>query len=333
MSNNFADKILITGANGLVGSRVISFLKGNGYINVIGLVRNNANKEGPGYLEGDLSNLGSLQDALQGVKTVIHCAAIVSFDPRDKELLNKTNVEGTANLINTCLNEGVSQLIYVSSVAALGKPAVMSSYTEELIVNEDQKWTDSPLNSNYAKSKYEGECEIWRGEAEGLKVAVVNPSIVLGEGDWNKSSSRLFQYVWNENRFLTEGYINYVDVDDLAMILEKILANNTYGDRFIINGGKLSYKKFFEEVASRFSKKAPSTILSPFFIGVLWRLEFLRSLLTKSKPLITRETAISATSNIFFDNSKTKKAFDFEFRKLEDSLDRICKYYLSKKAT
>lgn len=331
MSNSITDKILITGANGLVGTRLLSYFQEKGYQNVWGLARNRNSGEIDDKVFGDLSDLGSLEDALKGVKTVIHCAAIVSFDPRDKEELNKVNIEGTANLVNTCLSMGVSELLYISSVAALGKPSSINNLNKEVLINEDQKWADSPLNSHYAKSKYEGECEIWRGEAEGLKVAVVNPSIIIGEGDWDKSSSRLFKYVWDENRFLTSGFINYIDVDDIASIVEQIISTKIYGDRYILNGGKVSYREFFEMVASRFSKKAPTTLLSGFWIGLLWRIEYLRSILTKSKPLITRETAISASYNFYFDNSKIKEKLGFEFHSLETSLDRICKYYLTKK--
>lgn len=332
MSNRKNDKILITGVTGLVGGTLLRHLKDEGYINVSGLVRSANINNDSSLVTGDITDLGSLEDALQGVKTVIHCAAIVSFDPRDKEVLNTVNVEGTANLVNTCVSLGVEEFIYVSSVAALGKPSTIINHEKEVILNEEQKWTDSPYNSNYAKSKYDGECEVWRGEAEGLKVAVFNPSIIIGEGDWDKSSSRLFKYVWDENSFLTKGYINYVDIADVISSIEMVLSNSRFGERYILNAGKVSFKHFFESVSKRFKKKPPHRILSNFWIGILWRLEYLRSILIRSKPLITKETSFSASSNNYFDNTKVRQELGFEFKTLDESLDRICDYYLSKKS-
>jgi nucleoside-diphosphate-sugar epimerase len=330
MLNRKESKILITGANGLLGSKLLSFLIKTGYQNVTGLFRNSPENHMLNHVIGNLTDLGSLEEALAGVKTVIHCGAIVSFDPKDKEILNTVNVEGTANLVNTCLSLGVEELVYISSVAALGKPSLGNISNEEIILNENQKWTDSPLNSNYAKSKYDGECEVWRGEAEGLKVVIVNPSVIIGEGDWDKSSSRLFKYVWDENKFVTKGYINYVDVNDVTASIEQILAENKFGERYILNAGKVSFQKFFESVALRFGKKAPSFKLSNFWIGILWRVEYFRSAITGSKPLITKETSLSASSNFYFDNKKVKKELGFKFQSLDDSLDRICDYYLTK---
>lgn len=330
MTEGKEKKVLITGASGLLGLKVVNLLREIGYSNVLGLVRELNDDFKFNQIKGDILDLGTLEDAMRGVQAVVHCAAMVSFDPRDKTKMSKINSEGTANIVNSCLALGVKELIYVSSVAALGKPTAINDFSIEATIDENQKWTDSPLNSNYASSKYQGECEVWRGEAEGLQVAVINPSIILGEGDWDKTSSRIFKYIWDENKFITNGFVNYVDVEDVAQIIEHVISQNKYGEKYILNGGKVSFKHFFDQIAFRLNKKAPNTLLSNFWISVLWRLEHLRSLVLGSKPLITKETSHSATSNYYFDSQKAKNDFGITFKTLDETLDRVCNYYLTK---
>jgi dihydroflavonol-4-reductase len=332
ISQDKGTSILVTGATGLVGSHLIDHLKEQGYTNIRGLSRNPDKVQiGSGsILKGDLLDIIALEDCLKGVSIVVHCAAMVSFNPKDKNVLNKTNVEGTANLINACLHNRVPSFIYISSVAALGKPTFSTNTTKEITLDEKQQWIDSPINSNYAKSKFEAECEVWRGEAEGLNVAVLNPSIILGEGDWSQSSSRLFKYVWDEQKFSTDGFINYVDVKDVAKAIESVISFNKYSSKYILNGGKVSYAEFFKKIADRFKKSPPRIKLGSFWINLLWRLEYLRSLIFGSDPLITKETSISAQSNFFFNNKKAKEHLGITFNSLDESLDRICTYYVSK---
>lgn len=326
--------IFITGITGLLGQHYANFFAERGAM-VKGMARNIATVpplcQHPNItlVSGDILDISILQEEIEVGAIVIHCAAMVSFNPKDKTQLFKTNHEGTENVVNVCLANKASKLLFVSSVAALGKPSNILSNEEKVLINENQMWLDGPENSNYAKSKFLAETEVWRGQAEGLPVIVVNPSVILGEDDWNNSSSRLFKYVWDKNRFQTDGFLNYIDVKDVVKASAALLNNeNTINQRFILNGGRVKLKAFFKMVGELFGKPLDRITLSPLFINLLWRLEYIRSIITGSDPLITKETAISARINVLFDNSKVKDTISFEFTTLEESLNRISSYYI-----
>jgi dihydroflavonol-4-reductase len=328
-------EILITGITGLVGAAFAKKAIDQGHV-VRGLCRDKANKKNLKaiedkiiYYEGDILDVLSLERALKGVDWVFHAAAMVSFNPKDQNQMTKVNIEGTANMVNLSLAEGVKRFCFVSSVAALGRPPMaLMAKDRKTVISENQKWVDESEISHYGFTKFQAECEVWRGISEGLPAFIINPSIILGEGDWDQSSSQLFKYVFNENKFFTSGYINYVDLKDVIEISFELFRKNTKNERYILNADSVLLKSFFDKIAIRFSKKAPFFKLNNFQIGLLWRLEYLRSLLVGSSPLITKETAQTAKLNMFYDNQKVKNELDYNFRSLENSLDRICPYYL-----
>jgi dihydroflavonol-4-reductase len=322
-------RVLITGANGLVGSNIArKFVEAN--FEVFALCRLGCDKSllddilsKITIIEGDILDVSSLEKALSNIDYVIHAAAVVSYSPKDRDQMYKVNVEGTANVINICLEKKIKKLCYVSSIAALGKP---HSTTEQALggtIDENQKWEDSPLNSHYAKSKFLGELEVWRGEAEGLKTIVVNPSVILGEGDWSKSSTQLFKYVYDEHTFYTEGNLNYVDVKDVVEAIFQLTVSEIYNEKFILNGGTIIYKDFFERVAKVFRKKPPTRAISPFFIEILWRVEAIRSFFTQKSPLITKETSKNSRTKFAYKNDKIRKALNFEFTNLDNTIVRV----------
>lgn len=320
--------ILLTGATGLVGSFVAKRLVGDGH-RVRALVRPNADQgllndvsEQLDWAEGDILDVLSLENALDGVTHVVHAAAVVSFVPRDRAAMYRVNVEGTANVVNACLRAGVSKLLHVSSVAALGRPA-RPNPTGPTVITEESKWEESPLNSHYAKSKYRAELEVWRGASEGLPVAVVNPSVILGEGDWGRSSTQLFKYAFDEHRFYPEGTLNFVDVLDVAEASVRLLFSEIENERFILNAGAVPYREFLEKTAGAFGKKPPMQRVPRAATALLWRLEALRSFLTGSAPLLTRETAQSASHSFFYPHQKVRNATGLQFRTLDETIERV----------
>jgi dihydroflavonol-4-reductase len=330
-------KILITGITGLVGSAVARRLLEENHT-VSAIYRKGSDRslltgiEGEiQWQEGDILDVGSLEDAIQGVDYVIHTAAVVSFVPRDREMMYKVNREGTANLINVCLKSGVKKLCHVSSIAALGRPDSRKlTAGADTVLDESQRWEDSPENSEYAKSKYLAELEVWRGVAEGLNAVIVNPTLILGEGDWTKSSTQLFRYVYRENPFYTEGLANYVDVKDVADILYRLLISDISGERFLLSAGSISYHELFNKIADAMQKKRPSFRVGQRLAAVIWRVEAVRTWLLGTKPLITRETAQSGARRIHYDNSKIKNALGFRFQPLENTVGRVCESLLSR---
>lgn len=330
--------ILITGITGLVGSFTARRFLKEGF-NVVGLKRINSDlsllKDIENQIvwhEGDILDILALEKVIENVNYVVHAAAIVSFAPKDRNKMFKTNVEGTINVVNLCLEKKIKKLCFVSSVAALGRKIPNENIANHVVkIDEKATWEDNPLNSNYAKSKYLAEMEVWRGQSEGLNSVIVNPSIILGEADWNKSSTQLLKFVYDEHKFYPAGNLNYVDVEDVVTCIYQLIISDISDERFILSAGQITYKEFFEKVAPRFHKKAPSTLLNKSLTRIVWRLEAIRSFFTRNAPLITKETALSSSHSFDYQNNKIKNALHISFRNLDESLDRICGNLLKKK--
>jgi dihydroflavonol-4-reductase len=315
--------VLITGATGLLGSHICRELSEQN-IPFKALKRANSDVSLLGHLasqiawvEAGLEEINVLEEALVGVKTVIHCAAIVSYDKRDAEAMRQVNVEATRDLVNLCLTGGIQKFVYVSSVAALGRTKAPSE------LDENAQWQDSPLNTHYALTKYQAELEVWRGHAEGLPVLVVNPSLVLGEGDGQKSSTRLFQYVREENKYYTGGLVNYVDVKDVAHCVVALWESGVSGERFILSAGTVTYKELMEKIAKHMGKRPPSRLAKGWMLWLALWSESLKALLTGSRPKVTSETIRATNAHVFYNNHKVVKHLNYEFTPLEDTLERV----------
>jgi nucleoside-diphosphate-sugar epimerase len=328
--------ILITGATGLTGSHLALGLTSKG-AEVRVLKRKGSNpdmirkvfslySENPEdqlskikWVDGDLLDVFSLEDAMEGVEEVYHCAALVSFLPRDKKRLMQINTEGTANLVNAALEKKVRKLCHVSSIAALGRPEHQSD-----IIDEDLVWKASRHNSIYAVSKYGAEREVWRGTAEGLDAVIVNPSIILGVAGPGMGSSRLFNTVWNGLKVYPPGKNGFVDVRDVVKAMIGLMESDIKNERFILNAANLEYRKLFELMAEAFGKPAPTIKVNPALAGIAWRVETLKSMLTGTKPLITKETANTAVQHFEYSNEKIRKTLGFEFTPIEETVRHFC---------
>lgn len=323
-------RYLITGCNGLVGSHAARIILQHGGT-VRAIKRPNSDltllqgiEDQIEWHETDILDVFGLDKAMENIDYVIHAAAMISFSPKQKAYMQKVNVEGTANVVNACLHHGIKKLCYVSSVGAVGRPL------KKTHLDESQKWESSPLNSHYGLTKYLGEQEVYRGIAEGLNAVIVNPGIIIGQGDWGKSSTQLFKYVWDKKRFYPKGMFNYVDVRDVAQAVFQLLGSEKSGERFILCAGNIKYNDFLSQVAKTFDRVTPYRIVQPWMGALAWRIEKLKSWLTGNEPLITKETVKSSSSIITFDGTKITKEIDFQYHKLEDSIQWICGYFKEK---
>lgn len=312
--------ILVTGATGLVGSQLIQQLIAQQQ-KIKALYRSTIPFEHAliEWVKADILDIVALEEAMQGVKQVYHCAAIVSFNPKQKQTLHKTNIEGTANVVNACLNTNIEKLLFVSSVAALGR------IREDKPIDETMNWTEETSNSEYGKSKFLAEMEVWRGIGEGLNAVIVNPTIILGSADWEKGSAKIFKTVYNEFPWYTEGTTGFVDVVDVANAMIQLMNSNIAAQRFILSAETTSYKNLFYQIAAAFNKKPPYKKVTPLIAAIVWRLEVLKGKLTGIEPLLTKETAKTAQAKVHFDNSKLKKFLPgFSYTSLQNSIERIC---------
>jgi dihydroflavonol-4-reductase len=321
--------VLVTRGTGFLGSYIIKQLVEKGY-SVRAIKRSNnipfwISKEifeKVDWIEGDVLDVVALQDAMDGINTVIHSAAVVSFAKKDRDNMYQVNVEGTANVVNMALEKNVKRLVHISSVAALGRTAAGG------FVNEEKKWEHSKINTHYAKSKFKGELHVWRGISEGLDAVILNPSTILGYGDWHNSSCAIFKQINDGFSWYTPGINGFVDVEDVARAALVLLESNISEQRFIISSENWTFKQLQETIAENFGKKAPSRKTTPFLLGIAWRLEKIKSILTGKKPLLTKESARVAQSQTYFQNDKLLKALpEFSFTPLEETIKKACEKY------
>lgn len=323
-------KVLVTGGTGFLGAYIIQELIERGFM-VRGLRRtaklpffipaNIMNQVE--WVEGDILDVVSLEEAMDGVDAIIHAAAKVSFDPKEKNELFHINIDGTANMVNMALDKGVPRFVHISSVAALGRTANGDH------VNEDKKWQASKMNTQYAISKYNAEREVWRGMGEGLDVVVLNPSTILGYGDWNTSSCAIFKNSFRELPWYTNGVNGFVDVRDVARAAVLLMQSGISAERFIISGDNWSFRQLLNTIADGFHKKKPTREASPFMGEIAWRVERFKSLFSGKKPLLTQQSARVAQSRTYFDHQKLLKALpDFTFTPLTQSIQQACQQYL-----
>lgn len=322
---------LVTGATGFVGSYIVRELVMRGE-KVRAIKRSNSSvellKDLEGkfeWVEGDVLDVVSLEDAMRGVSRVYHSAAMISFLSHEVPLMYKINIEGTANVVNACLAAGVEKLLHVSSISALGVCG------ENEVLDESKKWKDDKSNSAYAISKFRAELEVWRGQEEGLNVLIAMPSTVLGFGNWLTGSSQIFKQIHDGIPYYPKGSNGYVSAEDVARACADLMNTNLSGERFIINAENLSYKNLFEMIAKGFGVKAPSKPM-PDLIGTIgWMYYWLKSKLLGQQPLITRETLKLTNTKYQYSSEKLVKALGFEFTPIEKVVKETCDKYLAVK--
>ena len=262
-----------------------------------------------------------LEDLLSDIDQVYHCAALVSFDSADDDTLISNNVRIAANVLNLARDAGVEKLIHVSSVAALGRSA------SGKMIDERSKWTGKKGNSAYARSKYLSELEAWRAYEEGLPMAIVNPSIIIGPGDWQTGSSALYGKIAGGFKFYSEGINAYVDVRDVAIAMIRLMKSDILGERFVLMAENKTYREVFTMIANALGVKPPSIQARPWMGAIVWRLEKIRSMLTGKRPMVTPDTVQTSFQSNYYSNEKVKNMLDAEFRALEESIGHFAELY------
>ncbi len=332
MDSKKSTQIFVTGGTGFVGSYLLRYLLHAGYANLKALKRKEskmhlvadiANRVE--WVEGDVTDYESLEQGMNGVEVVFHCAAIVSFDSRDKKWLKRVNADGTGNVVNAALHNKVKKLIHVSSVAALGRSANSN------LIDETAKWEPGSLNSVYAISKFQAEMEVWRGMEEGLPAVVVNPSIILGSGEWKGSgSSKIFHLIGKGLPFYATGQNAFVDVRDVARFMMQFLDQELDGERYILASDNVNLKLLTSSIALAMGKRPPWIHISPWIGWLAWRGDRIRSFFTGVRPVITRETIENASHLWEYANDKSR-AKGFTYIPLEQTIEETARQWLESK--
>lgn len=310
--------ILVTGASGFLGKHLLQLLDQQSE-SVIALYNSHPPADkytNISWQQVDLLDTDAVTAIVAQVNKIYHCAAIVSFDSRHKQQLIHDNVNMTANLVNAAIDAEIERFIYVSSIASLGRPENVQSF-----ISEETHWVESKQNSTYAISKYNAEMEVWRGFAEGLTGAIVNPGIILGEGDFSKGSAQLMSNVAKGFPYYTEGVNGFVDVKDVANAMVLLMDSDVTEERFILCAGNYSYKDIFTQMAAALQMTPPAKHAKPWMAAIVWRLDYLRSKLTGKNPLITKESARTAQAKNYYKADKINAFFPtFQYTSIEQTI-------------
>lgn len=332
--------ILVTGGTGLVGSHLLFKLVSNS-VSVRAIYRNLKKLESVkkvfGYysndvdhlfnkiewIEANINDVPSLEHAFKNVSHVYHCAALVSFDPNKYHELRRTNIKGTANIVNLSISNNIKKICYVSSVAAIGKAA-----NENHLISEQSEWNPEGDNSLYAITKYGAEIEIWRGTQEGVNAVIVNPGIILGPGFWNdQGSGGLFNKITKGFKFYPKGSYGYVDVWDVSDCMIGLMNSPINNERYILISENLSFKTFQMNVAKALGAKPSTKEASVLLLNIAWRMDWLNHKLFGKRRMLSKQMAKSITRTSIFDNTKLKTDLNYSFNPVEESISTISEYY------
>ena len=315
--------ILITGATGFLGTELIHQLTAQNK-KIKALKRSNSKipdvlKNNPliEWHVADINDLEDLTDAFEKVTQVYHCAAFISFDPKDKKKLLKINIEGTSNVVNLCLENNV-RLLHVSSIAALGDAKKGAQITEK------DFWEYNANVHSYAISKYEGEMEVWRSIAEGLNAVIVNPAVIIGKNAGFTGSGAIFKLVKDGLKFYTDGATGIVDVEDVAKAMILLMNSEISEERFTLSADNLHYKEFFTQIANGFGTNPPNKEAKPWMLEIAWRAAKLASIFTGKAPALTKDAAKSSFNLSYYSNEKIKNTLNFKFKPLTESIREVC---------
>jgi dihydroflavonol-4-reductase len=329
--------ILVTGGTGLVGSHLLYHLSlENETIRAIYRVKSSLEKVRKVFsyytddetlfnkiewFQADITEVPAMIPAFIDVKKVYHCAAFISFNPKDYREMRKVNIHGTAIIVNLSIDAKIDKICFVSSIAAIGDGL------KGRLIDEENEWNKELDNSGYSITKYGAEIEIWRASQEGVDVVIVNPGVILGSGFWDAGSGKLFKQVFKGFRFYTEGITGFVSVQDVVKPMILLMNSTVKNERFILVSENKSFKEIFFLIADAFGKKRPSKKINPWQTNVFRRFAWLFSKITGKEPLITKNSAKSAHSISEYSSLKVQKTLNFQFDNLAKSIEIITKRY------
>ncbi len=333
--------ILVTGGTGLVGSHLLYHLALS-YDGILATYRteqkiekvkkvfsyyeknNDVLFQKIQWIKADITEVPTLENVFSyPITKVYHCAALVSFSPKDYREMRKVNIKGTANVVNYCIDKEIRKLCYVSSIATLGdslngKP-----------VDEESEWNDETVNSGYAITKYGAEMEVWRASQEGVAVSVVNPGVILGSGFWQEGTGKLFTQINKGFSFYTEGVTGFVGVKDVVNAMINLTNSDIVNQRYVLVSENKSFKEVLCLIAASMDKKPPSIKVRKFITNILWRIDGVISILTGKKPLLTKNSARSSHNKTYYSSGKIIDELNFKFVPVDTVIAEVVSHYVS----
>lgn len=330
--------ILVTGGTGLVGSHLLYHLSKKGE-KIRAIYRTESSLEkvktvfsyysenseifnAIEWVKADITDVPSMIPVFENISIVYHCAAFISFDPKDYLEMRKVNIHGSAIIANLCIDTKVKKLCFVSSIAAVGDPV------EGTIADESCDFNKLADNSGYAITKFGGEMEIWRASQEGVSVVIVNPGVILGGGFWNSGSGKLFAQVYNGFKYFTEGVTGFVSVKDVVSAMILLTDSEIENERFILVSDNLSFKMVLSQIADALGKTRPSIRIKSWQTALVWRLAFVLSKITGKAPMLSKYSARSSHSISKYSSEKIKSEIGFEFEPIKNCIEEVGQQFL-----
>lgn len=329
-------KVFVTGASGLLGSHILVEFTQK-FDMVYALYRSEKGKniaqhlfsyygkasffEKVVWVRGDLNDLNLIQKVVSDVDLVVHAAALVSFEKRDKSQLYKINIEGTKNVLKAIKHSNVTDLVFVSSVASIRNKNVEGFFVEDGVVLGGRTWSD------YARTKTEAESLVLEARKKGLNTIIINPGVILGPGDINNSSTAIFKTVKNGLKFYTSGINGVVDVRDVVMAITLLLKKKETHNRYVCVSRNIPFKDLFSLMASYFNVNPPTIKAFPLLLTLACKVELVSAFFRNDKPRITKENTAAAFSEMKFSSQQLIKDTDIEFNSLESTVENAINFF------
>lgn len=304
-------KVVVTGANGFLGSWLTKRLASDGYDTHIVARKSSdlSDLQGIKYksLIGDVTDLKSLEKAFEGADQIFHLAGVVAYKKSQRELMEKVNFIGTQNVIQAMKTQKIKKLLHLSSVVSIG-----AGFTSQEILNENSRYNLEHLNLGYFETKRKAELAVItatkNSEIEGI---IVNPSTIYGPADAKKGSRSIqLKVAKGQFPFYTGGGVNVVGVSDVVEGIMLAIIKGKPSERYILSGDNWTIQKLFQQIASEANVQAPRIKLPDFVLHALGSLGDLGQAFGL-KGGISKENAWTSTLFHWFDNSKAKKELGF----------------------
>ena len=327
--------ILVTGGTGLVGCHLLYQLvlenkkvnalhRKNSNIEVVKKVFSFYSQEYKSlfnkinWIEGDITDLSSLNHALKNITEIYHCAAFISFNKKDLDTMRKINIEGTANLVNCSIERKINKFCYVSTIAAVGE-------RNNSLIDEECEWKEN--NNPYSETKHYAEMEVWRGIAEGLNAVIVNPGVIVGSGFWKRGSGAFITQVSRGMSYYPIGKTGFICVKDVVQIMIDLMKKNIFSERFILVAENWKQKDFIYSICKNFNLEPPKKQASKSVMYLGLFVDLVRSKLLNKRRRLSSAIIKSGNSINEYSNQKIIKALNFKFSKVEDSIKETCKNF------
>lgn len=322
------NKILVTGATGFIGSRLVKKLVAtNDHVFV--LVRKSSDlsalssvRDKIELVYGDITDLASVESAVKGMDYVYHTAGLTYMGDKRKEQLYRINVAGTRNILQSALAAGVKRVIHVSSITAVG-----IAYDKKP-VDEKVTWNFEAIRLEYARTKHLAELEVATAVKQGLDCVIVNPAFVFGPGDLNFNAGRMIKDVYNRLLpFYPLGGICIIDVDIVAETIMAAMEKGRTGERYIIGGENITYKQLVDTISK--VTGAPKVLLPlPFWLGKMLKSFIDHYKIRNRISKLFNLTMFSVASEfLYFDSSKAIRELNMRQEPHENSIRSAYEWY------